>query len=510
MMLLNQKKAGIFLFLVLLLAMSWYFGYPRILPMRPQSVHAWRQTDCLSFARNYYDHGMRFFQPAMHNLQSDGETTGKAAWEFPLIYYLVAGIWKITGVHEWIFRLVVFLVFGWGLYSLYRLLAGLTGFEVGSVPLALLLAGSPVLAYYALNFLPNVPALGLVFVSWYQLYRYLKRSKTSGLVLWILAGSLAALLKVTALISFIAFGGVVLLNLAFRWHKRIHAESVRLLGGLVLIGTLALAWFRYAQMYNAIHWGDYGLIPNWSIWDMDRERIAVVWRQVKNLWFPEYFHPWVIWLSGMVAAWVLLTPRRSGWMVWWFYLLSLLVSLFYTFLFFNAFHDHDYYLVNVFFLIPLTWGILLYQVRGLGRKVYVPLQLIPAVLLVLSAIHTRRHLAERYEGWWNTDHRKNLAVYEDLEALNRSLGIDPDDRVISVYDPSFNISLYLMNQPGWTNYGHPFRTGEEVESLLEKGAKYLFVNTNTLPDDSVFRPFIRDSLAAVPPLKIYSLKPAGL
>jgi len=75
-----------------------------------------------------------------------------------------------------------------------------------------------------------------------------------------------------------------------------------------------------------------------------------------------------------------------------------------------------------------------------------------------------------------------------------------------VADPSFNITLYLMNQRGWTNYRNPFESGDEVEYFIDKGARYLFINEFTLGNDRVFMPYIADTLATVPPVSIYRLK----
>ncbi len=492
--------------MILLISMSWYLDFPDILPLRPQSVHAWRQTDCLSFARNYHDRGMDFFQPEIHNQLSDEHTSGKTAWEFPLLYWLVAGIWKLTGVQEWIFRLLVFVIFSWGLYAIFRLIDHLTKQTAGALFSSLLLLASPVLAYYSLNFLPNVPSLGLLLLSWYLFFLYLEKPLWWRLAGWITAASLAALLKVTALISLTALGGLVLLNIYFGWSKRIKEQALPILAGIVITGTLASAWFLYAVKYNAHHWGEYGLIRDWTLWNLDPERTGSILHQVRNLWLPEYHHPWVLVFSGAGALWLLLTPRRSGWLLWCFFLLVLVCSIFYILLFFNAFYDHDYYTINLYILFPLIWGMLLFQAGRSSRITAWSVQGTMLALLVVSVVYTAGKLDERYNGWWNYDHRKNFSVYENIEPLNRSLSIRPEDKIISVADPSFNITLYLMNQRGWTNYRNPFESGDEVEYFIDKGARYLFINEFTLGNDRVFMPYIADTLATVPPVSIYRLK----
>jgi hypothetical protein len=75
--------------------------------MRPSSVHQWRQAACLSLADNYYEGNWNLFEPSMHIQFSDNGTSGKSAGEFPLLYYIVAILWKIFGKHEFIFRLLI-------------------------------------------------------------------------------------------------------------------------------------------------------------------------------------------------------------------------------------------------------------------------------------------------------------------------------------------------------------------------------------------------------------------
>jgi hypothetical protein len=81
--------------------------------------------------------------------------------EFPIIYYAVAKIWKITGPQEWIFRLVQTLILFVGLWCLFQVLHGLfrNWFWAGFT--SLLLFTAPMLVFYGPNFFPDGPSLGL-------------------------------------------------------------------------------------------------------------------------------------------------------------------------------------------------------------------------------------------------------------------------------------------------------------------------------------------------------------
>ena len=45
-------------FFTVILGMGLLYGYQDIVKLEPQSVHVWRQTDCTSLAKNYYQNGM--------------------------------------------------------------------------------------------------------------------------------------------------------------------------------------------------------------------------------------------------------------------------------------------------------------------------------------------------------------------------------------------------------------------------------------------------------------------
>ena len=93
-------------FLVLFLGISILF-YSSIMNEGPLNTHIWRQADCLSITKKYYD-GAPFLEPQMHLLFGDEKTSGRSAGEFPILYYSVAQIWKVFGVSYFAFRLFYF------------------------------------------------------------------------------------------------------------------------------------------------------------------------------------------------------------------------------------------------------------------------------------------------------------------------------------------------------------------------------------------------------------------
>src|SRR3954465_8348709 len=141
-------KNNVFLaFLVLIL--FFLNRYPETLFYRPSSIHQWRQTDCLSITKNYYEEGMHFFQPKVHY---QGPKDGKAVSEFPILNYSVAFLWKIFGEHEFIYRLLEYLIYLTAIFALFNTIGGLLSSWTIAFFTVLLLLTSPLLTYYSLNF----------------------------------------------------------------------------------------------------------------------------------------------------------------------------------------------------------------------------------------------------------------------------------------------------------------------------------------------------------------------
>ncbi|TVR41230.1 MAG: hypothetical protein EA392_02090 [Cryomorphaceae bacterium] len=93
-------------------------------------THMWRQADCLSLTHHYYT-GNSFLEPEMHIQLGHQYTSGKSAGEFPVLYYAVAGFWKVFGKSYLSFRLFYLLIFLAGIWSFYRSLSLVFGGKFG-------------------------------------------------------------------------------------------------------------------------------------------------------------------------------------------------------------------------------------------------------------------------------------------------------------------------------------------------------------------------------------------
>ena len=489
------KKLGSFSFIIVLLIVSLYYDYDEIIFKRPQSVHYWRQSDNASFALNYYQYGLSFLEPETHNLNSDNNKSGKVVSEFPLLYFTVANLYKIFGYHEFLYRLLNCLIFLIGLYYLFKTFRHFLQDWLWATCLTLVLFTSPVIVYYANNFLTDTTALAFIFIGWYHLIRFFDGKNTA----WLIKGSvfflLAALLKITAMLSAFALLGIfVIVKLSGKLFASNFKKAILPLLGIFFI---VVSWFAYAKYYNGLHGTYYLSTTIFPIWNLEIPEINQVVDKVMGLWFYQYFHLsiWTLLLVGIFF--ILYRLKETKFFLLIIPTLLLLGTISFILLQFIQFNDHDYYVINLF-ILPIF---ILFSFSEKIRRVY------PAIfksyiiktgliiLLIFNIVNAKGELIERYEGWWN-----DYGYHNDLEEIEpylRSIGIKPEDKVISLPDKS-NLSLYLMNQKGWTEYVdkrygqllpiYYNRDENGIKQSINREAQYLIVNGL---DELIRRPFLK-------------------
>ena len=197
------EKRGNVIFIVCFFGLTILYHYYQIFFLHPQSIHLWRQTDCLSIALNYYEHGMHFFSPEIHNQLADDGESGYSAGEFPILYYGVALVWKVFGYHESSYRVIVLIISFCGFFALYKMMEGLLKDTFWGITISLLIFTSPILAYYSVNFLTNIPALSFSLIGWYFFYTYYVSKRTKYLYFAMVFFMMAALLKIPEAINFL-------------------------------------------------------------------------------------------------------------------------------------------------------------------------------------------------------------------------------------------------------------------------------------------------------------------
>ncbi len=493
---------------LLLLSLFFFYGYHRILPLEPQSVHHWRQADCASIAWHYYAEDAHFFTPAMHNqVLNDGHTAG----EFPILYYLSGMLMRLLGPHPWLARSLNVLILFIGLWAHAHTVKRLTGDAFWAVVLPAMLFASPVLVYYASTTMPEGPAMGLTLLGWHFFFRFYQEEKTS-LMRWaVFFFSLATAIKVSFGVSLAAVMAI--------WFIEVNAwgqfgENRPVFGGkrwryascFALGMAFVAAWYVYADAYNTSHGVRYFLTGIRPVSEASPENFSFVAQRFLglNATFAYFF------LTHLLIIFLLFFSfSRAGRKYPLLYSLSLLsfmgVSV-YVLLFFQLFNVHDYYLVAML-IFPML--LFLHSV-GVFRAAFPQVESsrvfrgLVLGLLLLNVLHAKGIMDHRYGDKGRMDLANQTLFLPEMEDFLTSIGVGPAEKVISLPDESPNASLYLLDRKGWSGY-NVRQLPADMEFYIGKGARFLVIHDTTLLRDPDLQPWLGDHMGHFRDVYVYRL-----
>lgn len=491
----------VFKFLGLLLMLSVAYDFYGIFEHVPFSMHTWRQMDALSIASNYFYDGFKFFEPRMNFQISEG---GRAVGEFPILYYINALIWKLTGPNYFTPRLLNVLISYAGLVALFQIGIQLFKGRFWAACIApLVLFCSPIYVFYANNYIVNVPALSCLLMAWYYTLRYFDRPKTRTLLVAMLLFGLMAAFRTTMLLGFLP------LLLVFYWSRIFNPNGFRYFTHPIEVALLhlpiivSMGWMTYVKTYNLTYGSEYFLTTINPFWFYTKD--TRTWLDIIEVRIPEFYQygVWGLLVIGIgFMGWnrkKLIQSVQIG------LLLLALGSFSYGFLWFNNLDDHDYYYLEFYLL---TTSIVLTTVHLIGthypnisRSIYlkigVGIVLLEMVLNCALVVRNRYHAIDqdwarvfltkdqtektKYDTWQYDLYHRGL---EGLEPDLRKWGIQRNDLVLSLPDISPNITLQEMNQKGFTScYLWGLSAQEMVEECINRGAKFLIINDHNYLKD---------------------------
>lgn len=452
--------------LIILLA---FFNLKGEFNKAPHSVHTWRQCDGASFGLHYYTYGNSLLHPQFYNIEfSDGE----AVSEFPIIYWLAA---KLSGTShfqaEWIRYLSFLFVAIYLLFanaSIFDLLKSYTlSFYVVFLPFL-----SVVFCFYANNFLPDVPAVCAILIALSIYYFYVKNSGNTWLMLSLLFFTLAGLLKVTVLAPYFILLLAVFIEL-FLGKKIFNSSLVKSYKHAILLLLplfFAVAWIIFLKSYNAHYNSHYFLTKTFPYWELDNYHKSEFWEAFTVRWSDDYFSRVtgkialiVITLSIVVAF---VKKRIIGWLLLAFLLLQIAIVT----LFAGQYYIHDYYAIALASLPVISYIVLFYFLsKKLIGRILLPLIFIP--YLVSDIFYTKEKLQTRFETKWEDSWSVDLAkCTPELEKI----GLQKNDKIFVLGDPSSCISLYTLQRKGWTQMNFYFFKGvKEIDFMKQHGLSWV-------------------------------------
>lgn len=501
----NKKTYLLFFFIIIIF--SLLFEYTDIVFNLPQSNASWRQADCASFALNYYQNGMNFFEPRVHNVLTN---EGHAVGECPLIYYFVAILYNIFGPHEVIYKIVTLIIFFLGLCALLRLTYRLTSNIIISFIVPLIVFSIPMIMMYAVSFLPDIASFSFLLIAWDYFYKYKMYSKVKNFWLSMLFFALATLLKATAGFSFIALGVMYSLEL-LNWNNsdKLFRHKIHNVLGFIIVLVVVLGWYSWAVAYNE----RYGVSflgtkswPGWPIWEISNENFIGT---ITSFFFysGSMFNLIMVGVFFLTIIFIFHNDKYLDGFLKSIIILLLIATISFIAYFFGGMKDQAYYYVNLSFLPLLTFIASIIIIKNkykeiFSSKIFISLLL---VLLLYNVYEAKTSLKTYFHGGKMHEKLNNNLYDPELRNFIKNLGINTHDKIISIPDITPNVSLYLINRPGWTNYYGIEYTPLKIIQTIKSGAKYLIVS-----DTSVFflpgiKQFMNDYLGHFNNIYVYKL-----
>lgn len=473
------KKYRNYLFFSLLIVLYFIIDFQTILFLSPQGIHFIRQTDSLSFVANYFNNGFQFFEPQVFNLQS---FEGKAACEFPILYYITAILYSIFGEHEFILRLLTVLVSSIGFFYLFKLLYLLLQDLVFALAFSFLFISSTVLLHYTINFLPDASAFGFTMIGWFLYFKYINSKPVKKYLFFgFLFFTLASLIKVTYFIN--PFTAIISITVFYLTNKAGNNEKIRVNKSSIFLFltsfSIILGWNIYTIYYNKINHDTYFLNQAAPIWNLSNDQILKVWDYIINYWYSKYYYQTTFHFYFLVIIAGILFVKQSNRFLLLTSSVLFIGTLSYFLLFFAQFKDHDYYFIA---MIPAIIFLVINAFIALRNK-YTRLinnyitKFLVVTICVLSLNYAREKINQRYMNSNDIFSSIGFKLTDTRDYLD-SLEVSQQAKFIILTDQTPNGGLYFINRSGWNVKDTSQTSLNAISSYINQGADYLLLTDN--------------------------------
>jgi len=448
--------------LCIIIGLFWLLGFNKYYPLAPDSFHQGAQTDRASIVLNYANGSADFMYPKiMETRVSDGIV----GCEFPGLYYLLGKTFSFTGFRYDIYRLSIWLFYLVGLWSIFTISRNYLNY-LTSVLITLTLACSPILCFYGLNFLSDVPAMGLSLLGWMFLLSK-KRSKTS-LIIGFLVLGLAGLLKASYTMHIAtAFSIFIIENKKIKWEVLVSG----------LIGLAAIAgWYEWATYINEKFQNPHFLLKPNPARDFP-DFVALIKSNWAN-WAREMYPL----LTLILAALGIFTQFKNRKEEKILFKISTRLTLFWIafyLLFQTQFKYHDYYFIAV---IPLLFFLVLHFALYI-KRISISLILLYTLLLftcIQNFSHAKNQLYERHKPGSYFYQPPMPGLIEKYVGIDSFLdeNIPQEAKIISVFDNNPNNTLFFARHKG-CRIAKDFSDDLIKEILQDPRFEYVLVNDTT-------------------------------
>lgn len=480
----------------IIIAIAFIYNYNHILFSRPIGIHQWRNCVSASYALCYYYDG-NFLEPKAGNFYADDFTSQVVMLECPVFYYFVSILYRIFGYHEFLFRLSNVLIGFFGLFSLFKMSQLLLKDKVTSIFVSLIIFTSTVYAFYLNNFITDATGLSFALLGLYQFYRYYHFKKFRFFLFSMFFAAIAGLLKAQSLMIYFSLAALfffeIVLKIKFtKSGSKIFQKPWPVIAGFIGVIIVVCSWYLYAHNYTIEH---HSISSNRFLrsayWNWSKATTVSVWDQFVFRFKEGYFHsPKLIYFAALLFISNLIFIKKYNRLLNFFLLMVFVQGvLLFNIIFYLSIGRCDYYQINnLLFLAILFLNFFWFLKHNFPKIFNSNLFRFGVIILGILLVNVgRKGMKNKYSDWFYFNSGQRVEKGGAITPYLRNLGIQREDRVYYTPDPSMNISLYLMDQVGNTDFKLEGSRKQNIEKLKEKGLKYLMIaDTEILTDSTLF------------------------
>jgi 4-amino-4-deoxy-L-arabinose transferase-like glycosyltransferase len=395
-------------------------------------------------ARNFLETNSNILYP---RIDMDGAGTGIIGSEFPLFNYLIFMLAKIFGYTHWYGRLINLAVSSAGVFFFHALLRRFVNERIAITSSLILLCS--VWFAYSRKSMPDTFSVSLTIMGVYFGLLYLYETKFLHLILYLILSTLGVLCKIPSLFLLSIFATAL-------FDSRI-SNTIKLYfisASLIVIGVVSVWYFYWVP--TLIERYHYPLYFPRHLKQGLRELITNGKETFEKFYFSSLrsYFAFLAFLSGIA----LLMKKKEK------ILLSVLLITSAFFLMFmlkagEVFSLHGYYIVPFTPVMALCAGYAIAEIKN--QKWFIAMLLLIGVEAAFNQHHDFRiKESEKYKL-----RLENIA--DNICNKNSLIGINGGD------NPQ---QIYFTHRKGWTFADEKSGDKKFIDSLKQKGCKFIFIN----------------------------------
>jgi hypothetical protein len=454
-------------------------------------IHVWRQTQTQSTIINFYEEDMNILNPTRNER---GDSDGIFRMEFPLMQWLVAGLYKIFGNHLFITRIFMFVIGIFSVAGMYKMLQAI--FQNSTLALigAWAFNFSPSFYYYTINPLPDNFALccsiwGIVlFLQWHR------NNKSYLLILSGLLLSIGALCKLPFILYFLVPLTYFLIRIL---RDKLSKElAFTILNEFIFI-ILPISWY----VYVIPQWGGNGIVS--GVLDNKISFVTVLDYMQHNLisTLPELLLNYGSVIFFIAGFYFLFRNKAFGNPMFPVFLAWSVGILAYFFFEINMIAKiHDYYLFPFFpllFILVSYGAFYMLQTKQKYVRYFVVILLLILPLTAYLRMHNR----------WNPD---SPGLNKDLLTHKEELRNAVPKHALCIVgnDETHFVFLYYIDKKGW-GFTNDSLNAQSLQKMIKNGAEYLYSDSRNIDTNLQIKKAFDRLILEKGSIKIYKLKSTG-